>query len=128
MIEECGHDQRPAMAEDADQPPASALWSGRTGHGRKRRDRDGCFGLAPDGKQPPRRDGDGEPETLGPRGIGHPGVVPLPPAPLDLFETLLYPSSQAVPTGIGDLRWQIGEEQPRRLMAFAPIRVSTRYV
>ena len=59
MIEERGHDQRPAMAEDTHQPPASALLAGRTGHGGKRRGREGRFGFAADGEQPPGRDGDG---------------------------------------------------------------------
>lgn len=47
MIKERGHDQRPAVAEDPHQPPASALLAGRTGHGGKRRGREVRFGRAP---------------------------------------------------------------------------------
>jgi hypothetical protein len=57
MIEERGHDQRPAMVEDAHPPPASALLAERTGPSGKRRRREGRFGFAPDGKQPPGGDG-----------------------------------------------------------------------
>ena len=83
MIEERGHDHRPAMAEDPHPPPASALLSGRTGRGEKRRGREGRFSLTSDGEQPPHGDGDDPPKPFRPGGIDYPGRLPLPLAPFD---------------------------------------------
>ena len=121
VIEERRYDQRPAMAEDADQPPTPALLPGRTGHGRKRGERKVSFRFAAHGQHPPGGEGESQPEACCPVRIGHPGVLPLPAAPLDFFETLFDPGAQPVPTGVGGLGRQIGEEQPRRLMPGAPI-------
>lgn len=84
MLEECRHNERPTMPEDAHQPPASTLLSRRTGHGRKHRGREGRFNLTADGEQPPRRDGDRQPQAFRPVRVGHPRR--LPPAALDLLK------------------------------------------
>ncbi len=81
MMEEGGHDRRPAMAEDADPPPVPAWLPGGTAHGRKRGDREAGLGLPTDGEQPPGGEGESQPQALHPRGIGHPRVAPSPAAP-----------------------------------------------
>ena len=93
MIEECGHDQRPTMAEDTHPPPASALPAGRTGHGGECHGRESRFGFVADGEQPLGGEGDGQPESFCPGRIGHPGMLPLPPTPFDFFEALLDPGA-----------------------------------
>lgn len=71
------------MAEDTDQPPASALLPGRTRRVRKRGGRLVGLGFPADRQHPPGRDGDGQPQLFGSLGIGHAGVLALPAAPLD---------------------------------------------
>lgn len=121
MIEKCDHDQRPTLPEDVDQPPAPALLPGRTRHRRNRGGREVGFGFAAHGEHPPGGEGESQPEACCPVGIGHPGRVPLPAASLDLFEALLDPGAQPVPTSLGGLGGAIGQEQPRLAMACTPI-------
>ena len=108
MFEERRPNERPTMPEDAHQPPASTLLSRRTGNDRKRRGREGRFGLTADGAQPPRRDGDRQPRAFRSVRVGRPRILPLPPAALDLFEALLNPGAQPVPTRLGRLWRNVG--------------------
>src|SRR5512143_2623852 len=103
MIEESIHNQRPTPTEDTDPPPVSILLSRRTWQGWKSRGRERGFGFSANREQPPGRDGDRQPEAFGPCRSRHAGILPLPPAALDPFESLLDPGSQPVPTSLGGL-------------------------
>src|SRR5512143_103417 len=120
MIEESIHNQRPTPTEDTDPPPASILLSRRTWQGWKSRGRERGFGFSATREQPPGRDGDRQPEAFGPCRSRHAGILPLPPAALAPFESLLDPGSQPVPPGLGGLGGHVGQDQPGLVMTGFP--------
>ena len=57
-------------------------------------------GTTPYAEQPQRRHRDGQPQSLGPLGVFHSRVLPLPATSLAVLEPLLDPTPQAVPGSI----------------------------
>ena len=84
--------------------------------------RDGVLHLAADPHQPERRHRHRQPQPAGPLRVGHARPLPLPAAALDQLEAVLDPGAQPVPAGIGGLRRQVGQHQPRVGAARPPSR------
>lgn len=122
-LEQGSQEQVPALAKDTDQAPACGppprLPQGRTqveeGAGGN-----GLLGGPAHTEQPQRGHGHGQPQPRRPLGIGHARVLPLPPPACGHLEALLDPGPQAVPTGLAALGGQIGQDEPRLLVALFP--------
>ena len=61
-----------------------------------------------------------QPETGGPGGISHAGVLPLPAAAFGELEAIFDPGAHPIPGDLGLLRGQIGYHQPRRGVVHFP--------
>ena len=124
MVKQSRDNQRPAVLENADHPPA---FSAPPYCARNRRFCDVqrpvglSFCFAPNGQQPPSGDGNRHPQSLRTQWVIHTRVLPLPTTPFAALEALFYPDSQTVPAGIGAFGRKIGQYQPRVLMVFAPV-------
>ncbi len=71
-------------------------------------------------EQPQRRDCHGQPPPRGPLRIAQACAVPLPPCALRDLQALFEPGAQPIPGRSTRRGWQIGQDQPRGLIACLP--------
>jgi len=65
-------------------------------------------------------DGEREPEPISAGGIGHTGVLPLPPAALDHFESAFDPGADTIPRSRTVRGGEVGQDEPGVLIAGLP--------
>src|SRR5438046_8020793 len=70
---------------------------------------------------PELRDRHRQPEPLDTAGMGHFAVMPAPQSALKILEPALDPGAQPIPTDQGFLCFEVGEDDPGRLVAPLPI-------
>ena len=120
MAEQSGDHQIPALAEDPNQTPTVVLPPSGSGNGRQGGDRQGRFGFAADGQQPPGGQGDREPPPLCARDRPYGCMAIWPATPFQTFESWLDPCPQPIPADLCGLWRQIGQHPPRFLMTGVP--------
>src|SRR5712691_5903558 len=127
LVEQRDQEADPAPAKDTHEPqacgtPRPRRPRGQGGDVRYRAGGKRLLRLAPDAQQPQGGPGDGQPQARGPVWPRPVGALPLPARALSDLEAPHNPRPPSRPTGGTGFRRQIGQDQPRILVARLPAR------